>query len=216
MAGAPPVGRRARTTRTTPSNYVRTTLLFGAQFSSRLLVASGSPPAVLHGPLASGTAQTPFVRSTLLVSALGRISSPPAGRTDHSAAELPKPHPSDLLAQPACCTAHFRELPAQASRSPVDLYFFLRFGTEAYICTTRHGQEHTGINLARDQRHGLSLLREPIGLHTPLVTEPDRPSRDPFGLRAPWSRSSCRGSSLVVLLGKEQAVLVECLGFLVW
>ena len=40
MAGAPPVGRRARTTRATPSNYVRATLLFGAHSSSRLLVAS--------------------------------------------------------------------------------------------------------------------------------------------------------------------------------
>ena len=36
MTGAPPVGRRARTTRTTPSNYyVRTTMLFGAHSSSR-------------------------------------------------------------------------------------------------------------------------------------------------------------------------------------
>ena len=36
-----------------------------------------------------------------------------------------------------------------------------------------------------------------------------------IGLRTPWSRSSCRGSFLVVLLGKEHAVLAECLGFLV-
>ena len=40
MAGAPPVGRRARATRTTTSNYVRTALFFGAHSLSRLLVAS--------------------------------------------------------------------------------------------------------------------------------------------------------------------------------
>ena len=33
-----------------------------------------------------------------------------------------------LRAQPACCTAHLRELPAPASRSPVDLYFFRASG----------------------------------------------------------------------------------------
>ena len=36
MAEAPPVGRQAHPTRTTPSNHVRTTLLFGAHSSSRL------------------------------------------------------------------------------------------------------------------------------------------------------------------------------------
>ena len=40
MAGAPPVGRRARTTMTTSSDYVRTTLLFGAYSSPRRLVVS--------------------------------------------------------------------------------------------------------------------------------------------------------------------------------
>ena len=38
MIGAPPVGRRTRTTRTTPSKYVRTTLLCGALSSSWILV----------------------------------------------------------------------------------------------------------------------------------------------------------------------------------
>ena len=47
MSGAPPVGRRARTTLTTPSNYVRTTLPFGAHSSSRLwslLLVAGYAP----------------------------------------------------------------------------------------------------------------------------------------------------------------------------
>ena len=60
----PPVGCWARTTQTTPSEYVRTTILFGAHFSSRPLVAS--------------------VHRQLVI--------------DHSAVELPEPHPSDLFA----------------------------------------------------------------------------------------------------------------------
>ena len=52
MAGAPPVGRRARTTRTTPPKYVRTTLLCGAHSSSRILV----PPV---GRWARTTQRTP-------------------------------------------------------------------------------------------------------------------------------------------------------------
>ena len=64
MAGVPPVGRRARTTRKTPSNYVRATLLFGAHSSSRLLV----PPV---GRRARTTRTTPseYVRTTLLFGA---------------------------------------------------------------------------------------------------------------------------------------------------
>ena len=64
MAGAPPVGRRARTTRTTPSKYVRTTLLCGAHSSSRILV----PPV---GCWARTTQRTPseYVRTTLLFGA---------------------------------------------------------------------------------------------------------------------------------------------------
>ena len=77
MAGAPPVGRRARTTRATPANYVRTTLLFGAQSSSRLLI----PPV---GRRARTTRTTPFkyVRTTLLFGAhsSSRILVPPLGR----------------------------------------------------------------------------------------------------------------------------------------
>ena len=78
------------------------------------------------------------LRSTLLVSAFGRISFQPAGhQTDYSAAELPKPHPSHLFAPrsastwPACCTAHLRELPAQAPRS-ADCTLFAFRGSEAY------------------------------------------------------------------------------------
>ena len=73
MAGALPVGRRARSIRTTPSDYVRTT-----------------------------------PRSTLLVSDFGRMNSPPAGprHMDHSAAELPKPHPSDMFAPRSASMLH--------------------------------------------------------------------------------------------------------------
>ena len=96
MAGAPRVGRRARTKRTTPSNYVRTTLLFGAHFSSRLLVAS--------------------VPSRLVI--------------DHSAAELPKPHPSHLFAPRfarmlLCTSPRVASTSPKIARRPV---LFLRFG----------------------------------------------------------------------------------------
>ena len=96
-------------------------------------------------------------------------------------------------------------------RRPV---LFFALGAEAYA--RRATDKHTGINPSNDHRRGLRLLREPIVQHTPLLSEPDRPSRDPLGLRAPCSRGSCRGSFFVILPGKEQAVLVECLGFLVW
>ena len=64
MAGTPPVGLRARTARTTPFNYVRTTLLFGAHSSCRLFV----PPV---GRWARTTQMTPseYVRTTLLFGA---------------------------------------------------------------------------------------------------------------------------------------------------
>ena len=84
MAGAPPVGRRARTTRTTTSKYVRTTLLFGAHPSSRLFVAS-VPRQLCH--------------------------------IDHSAAELPNPHPSDLFAPRSASMLHSTS-PRAASTSP--------------------------------------------------------------------------------------------------
>ena len=67
-------------------------------------------------------------------------------------------------------------------------------GFEAYA--RRATDKHTGINPSNDHRRGLRLLREPIGQYTPLLWEPDRPSRGPLGLRAPCSRSSCRGSFL--------------------
>ena len=108
MAGALPVGRRARTTRTTPSDYMWTTLLFGAHSSSRLLVASVPRQLV--------TWTTPQ-----------RNCPSPTHQT------------CSLRAQPACCTAHLRELPAQAPRSPVDLHF--AFALRGWgMCTTRHGQ----------------------------------------------------------------------------
>ena len=158
---------------------MRTTLLFGAHSSSRLLVAS------VHRQLVM----------------------------DHYAVELPEPHPSDLFAPRSASMLHSTS-PRVASTSPKIghrlVLFFALWGSEAYA---RHATDkHTGINPSNDLR----WLREPIDQHTPLLSEPDRPSRDPLGLRAPCSRSSCRGSFLVILPGKEQAVLVECLGFFVW
>ena len=154
----PPVGRRARSTRTTPSKYVRTTLLFGAHSASRLMVAS-VPRQLCH--------------------------------IDHSAAELPKPYPSDLFAprSASMLQAHLREPPAQVPR-PLTCTFVLLFRAEAYA--RRATDKHTRINPSKDHRRGLRLLREPIGLHTTLLSEPDRPSRNPLGLRAPCSRSLCR------------------------
>ena len=163
-----------------------------------------------------GRADDTALRSTLLVSAFGRISSPPAGHIDHSAAELPKPQPSDLFAPRSASMLHCTS-PRVASTSPKigrRPVLFLRFGAEAYArCAT---DKHAEINPSNDHRRGLRLLREPIGQHTPLLLEPDRPLRDPLGPRTPCSRSSCRGSFLVVLPVKERAVLVECLGYFIW
>ena len=217
MAGAPPVGRRVRTTWRTPSKYVRTTLLCGAHSSSRILV---SPV----GCWARTTQRTPseYVRTILLFGAHSSSQLLVASVhrqlvRNHSAVELPEnPYHTCLLrALPACCTAYVRDLPAQAPRSDIDLYFFFAlWGSEAYA---RHSTDkHTGSNRSKDLPRGLRLLRKPIDQHTPLLSEPDRPSRDPLGLRAPCSRSSCRGSLLVILPGNEQAVLVECLSFFVW
>ena len=172
MAGTPPVGRRARTTRTTPSDYVRTTLFFGAHSSSRLL-AESVPRQLCHmDHSAAELPKPPPTRTTLLVSAFGRISFPPAGHMDHSAAKLPMPHPSDLFAPRSASILHFTS-PRAASTSPKfvrqPVLFFLRFGAEAYARDAT--DKHTGMNPSRDQRRGLRLLREPIGgLHAPLLT----------------------------------------------
>ena len=184
MAGAPPVGRRARTTRTTPSNHVRTIL--GAHSSSRLSVTSVlrqlcymyHSAVELPKPHPSGAHSSSRLWVASVPRQLVAWTTPPRN------CPSPTHQIRSLRAQSACCTAHFRELPAQAPRSPVDLNFFLRFGAEAYArCAT---DKHTGINLSKDHRRGLRLLREPIGPHTPLLTEPDRPSRDPsdYGHRA--------------------------------
>ena len=93
----PPVGRRARTTRATPSNYVRTTLLFGAHSSSRILV-----PPIGRRARTTRTTLSKYVRTTLLFGANSSsrllVASVPRQlcHVDYSAAELPKPHPSDL------------------------------------------------------------------------------------------------------------------------
>ena len=127
------------------------------------------------------------LRSTLLVLAFGRINSPPAGNISHSAAELPKPHSSDLFAPRSASTLHSTS-PRVANTSPKIghrlVLFFAFWGSEAY---SRHAADkHTEISLSNDLRRGLRLLREPIDHHTPLLSEPDRPSRDPldYGHRA--------------------------------
>ena len=151
------------------------------------------------------------------MSAFGRISSPPAGNIDHSAAKLPKPHPAALFS-PRSASILPSTSPRVASTSPKigrRPVRFLRFGVLRHMHDAPR-TSNTGTNPSNDHRRGIRLLREPIGQHTPLLSEPDRPSRDPLGLRAPCSRSSCWGSFLVVLAGKEQAVLVECLIFFVW
>ena len=217
MAGAPPVGRRARTTRTTPSKYVRTTLLCGAHSSSRILV----PPV---GCCARTTQRTPseYVRTTLLFGAHPSYRPLVASVhrqlvIDHSVVELPEPHRSDLFPSRSASMLNSTS-PRVASTSPMighrPALCFALWGSEAYA---RHATDkHSGINPSNYLRRGLRLLREPIDQHTPLLSEPDRPLRDPLGLRAPCSRSSCRGSFLVILPGKEQAMLVECLGCFVW
>ena len=117
MAGAPPIGRRARTTLTTPSNYVRATLLFGAHSSSRRLVP--------HVRRARTTRTTPsnYVRATLLFRShsssrlLVASVSLQLCRIDHSAAELPKPHSSNLFAPRSANMMHCIS-PRAASASP--------------------------------------------------------------------------------------------------
>ena len=118
----------------------------------------------------------------------------------------------------ALCQHVAQHISASCQHKPQDrpstCTLFAVRGSEAYA---RHATDkHTGISPSNDHRRGLRLLREPIDQHTPLLSEPDPRLRDPLGLRAPCSRSSCRGSFLVIPLGKEQVVLVECLGFFVW
>ena len=172
---------------------------------------------MLHGPLRRRAAQTPSTKNTLLVSALGRISSPPAGRMDHSATELPKPHHSELYA-PHSANMLQSTSPRAASTSPKiarrPVLFFMIRGCD--INTTRNGQAYTRIKHSKHQRRGLRLPREPIGLNAPVLTGPDRLSLDSLGLWATCTRSSCRCPFLVVLSRKKQAVIVECLGFVVW
>ena len=96
MAGAPPVCRWARTTRTTVP--ITRGGYCSSEHTPRLGFWSTQFPAICYiDHSGRGTGLTPSIRSTLPVSALNRISSPPAGRMDHSAAELPRPHPSDLF-----------------------------------------------------------------------------------------------------------------------
>ena len=138
MAGAPPVGRRARTTRTTSSNYVRTTLLFGAHSSSRLLV-----PSVGRRTRTTQTTPSEYVRTTLLFGARSssRILVASVHRQlviDHSEVELPEPHPSDLFA-PRSATMLHSTSPRVASTSPKIGHrpvLFLHFGALRHVLDT--------------------------------------------------------------------------------
>ena len=171
MVGAPPVGRRPRTTRMTPSNYVRTTLLFGAHSSSRLLV----PTPVGRRARTTRTTPSEYVRTALLFGAhsssrLLVASVPRQLVIDHSAVELPETHASDLFAPRSgsmlhCTSPRVASTSPKIGRRPV---LFLRFGAEAYA--RRVTDQHTGINPSNGHRRGLRLLREPIGQHTPLLS----------------------------------------------
>ena len=175
MGGAPPVGRRTRTTRTTPSKYVRTTLLCGAHSSSRILV---SP--VGHWARTTQTTPSEYVQTTLLFGA--HCSSRPFVASvhrqlviHHSAVELPEPHPSDLFA-PRSASMLRSTSPRIASTSRKighRLVLFLRFGALRHIDYARHATDkHTGINPSNGLRRGLCLLREPMNQHTPLLSCP--------------------------------------------
>ena len=80
MAGASPVGRRALTTRTTPSKYVRTTLLCGAHSSSQILVPGKT--SVHMGWLSHTSNQPPLYgqegEETNPLAYEGDASSPPS------------------------------------------------------------------------------------------------------------------------------------------
>ena len=213
MAGAPPVGRRARTTRMTPANYVRTTLHIGAHSSSRLLV-----PPFGRRTRTTQTIPSVYVRTTLLFGAhsSSRLLVASVHRhlvIDHSVVELPEPHPSDLSA-PRSASMLRSTSPRVASTSPKIGHrhvLFLRFGALRHICTTRHGQAYWNQPFEWPSA-GTSLAER---AHRPAYTFAVG-ARPPFaGPRAPCSRSSCRGSFLVILPGKEQAVLVKCFGFFV-
>ena len=189
---------------------------------STLLVSNFGPSCWLLGTHHTGDTfrvrvDDTALRSTLLVPAFGRISSPPAGHRPLRSGTARAP-PIRLVCS-MLCQHVAQHISASCQHKPQDrpsicTFLFALWGSEAYA---RHATDkHTGINPSNDLGRGLRLLREPIDQHTPLLSEPDRPSRDPLGLRAPCSRSSCRGPFLVILPGKEQAALVECLGFFVW
>ena len=144
MAGAPPVGRRARITRTTPSKYVRTTLLCGAHSSSRILV----PPVGCWERTTQRTLSE-YGRTTLLFGA--HPSSRPFAASvhhqlviDHSAVELPEPHPSDLFAPRSARMLH-NTSPRVASTSPKIghrlVLLFSRFGARGHM----HDMSRTSI-----------------------------------------------------------------------
>ena len=138
MPGAPPVCRRARTTRTTPSNYVRTTLLFGAHSPSRLLV-----PPVSRRARTTRTTPSEYMRTTLLFgshsSSRFLVASVPRQLypIDHSAAEQPKPHPSDLFATRSPSMLHCTS-PRVASTNP-------KIGRRSVLFRAS-GLKHTGMH----------------------------------------------------------------------
>ena len=186
MAGVPLVGRRARTKWTTISNYVRTTHLSGANLSSRLwsnqFVTScesmDHSAAELPKRYPSGAA----------ISSRRSSHQFPASWSHGPLRSGPAQAPSIRLVRSALSQHVALHISASCQHKPQDrpstCTSFLRFGAEAY--TRRATDKHAAVNLLRDQRRGLRLLREPIVLHTPLLTAPDRQSRDPmdYGHRA--------------------------------
>ena len=171
MAGAPPVGRRARTTRTTPSNYVRTTLLFGAHSSCRPLV-----PPVGRRTRTTQTTPSDYVRTTLLFGAhtSSRTLVASVHRQlviDHAPVELPEPHPSDSFAPRSASIFHSTS--SQLARTSPKIghrpLVFLAFrGSDGYA--PHATDKHTGINRSNGLRRGFRLLRESIDPHTPLLS----------------------------------------------
>ena len=129
------------------------------------------------------------LRSTLLVSDFGFISSPPAGHGPLRSGTARAPPIRFVFS--ALCQHVAQHISASCQRKPQDrpstCTIFAFRGSEAYARHTT--DKHTGINPSNDHRRGLRLLRDLIGQQTRLLSEPDRPSRDPLGLRAPFSRS---------------------------
>ena len=143
-----------------------------------LLLVTGHVPHTRNLPTTCGDTA---LRSTLLVSAFGRISFMldvshrplRSGTAQAPPIRLFAPRLASIL---HCTSSRGSSTSSQIARRP--LLFFRAFGAEAYA--RRATDKHTRIDTPKDHRRGLRLFREPISLHTLLLTEPDRPSREPL------------------------------------